>query len=65
MKKRLNNVDFNGKIDISLNDEISQIDFIIVDNGLGFGNFKHNIKDLLNPYFTTKQKRYRFRFGHC
>ena len=55
-EKRLNNVDFNGKIDISLNDEISQIDFIIVDNGLGFGNFKHNIKDLLNPYFTTKQK---------
>jgi two-component system, NtrC family, nitrogen regulation sensor histidine kinase NtrY len=55
-EKRLNNVDFKGKIDISLNDEISQIDFIIVDNGLGFGNFKHNIKDLLNPYFTTKQK---------
>ena len=29
---------------------------MIIDNGLGFGTFKNNIKDLLNPYFTTKEK---------
>ena len=32
------------------------INFIIIDNGLGFGIFKNNIKDILNPYFTTKKK---------
>ena len=29
---------------------------MITDNGLGFGTFKNNIKDILNPYFTTKKK---------
>ena len=33
-----------------------EIDFIIIDNGLGFGDFSDNIKDILNPYFTTKKK---------
>ena len=55
-EKRLNNNDFKGKIEISLNDNISNINFIIVDNGLGFGVFKDKIKDILNPYFTTKKK---------
>ena len=32
------------------------INFIIIDNGLGFGIFENNIKDILNPYFTTKKK---------
>ena len=27
----------------------------IVDNGIGFGIFAANIKDILNPYFTTKK----------
>jgi two-component system nitrogen regulation sensor histidine kinase NtrY len=26
-----------------------------VDNGIGFGKFSENIKDILNPYFTTKK----------
>ena len=29
---------------------------MIRDNGLGFGIFADNIKDILNPYFTTKKK---------
>ena len=33
----------------------SYIDFVIRDNGLGFGIFTENIKDILNPYFTTKK----------
>jgi two-component system nitrogen regulation sensor histidine kinase NtrY len=28
---------------------------VIRDNGLGFGIFTENIKDILNPYFTTKK----------
>ena len=55
-EKRLKNLNFKGKIDISLNYNLSYIDFMIIDNGLGFGTFKNNIKDLLNPYFTTKEK---------
>jgi len=55
-EKKSNNVDFKGKIDIILNDNLSSIDFIIIDNGLGFGAFKKNTKDLLNPYVTTKEK---------
>ena len=29
---------------------------MIKDNGVGFGIFKDNIKNILNPYFTTKEK---------
>ena len=54
--KELNKVNFKGKIDIVLNDNGFNIDFIIIDNGLGFGDFSDNIKDILNPYFTTKKK---------
>ena len=25
------------------------------DNGIGFGDLNKNIKDILNPYFTTKK----------
>ena len=28
---------------------------VIVDNGIGFSKFSENIKDILNPYFTTKK----------
>ena len=28
---------------------------IINDNGIGFGVSENNIKDILNPYFTTKK----------
>ena len=54
--KRLNNVNLKGKIAISLIDSISEINFTIVDNGLGFGIFADNIKNILNPYVTTKEK---------
>ena len=54
--KKLNNVNFKGKIDIKLNNNASNINFIIIDNGLGFSLFKDNVKDILNPYFTTKEK---------
>jgi two-component system nitrogen regulation sensor histidine kinase NtrY len=33
----------------------NQIYIIIKDSGLGFENIKNNIKDILNPYFTTKK----------
>ena len=55
-EKRIKNIDFNGKIDIKLNNNTSNIDFIIIDNGLGFEIFKKNIKNILDPYFTTKKK---------
>ena len=55
-EKALNNIDFKGEIEISLKDNVTDIDFIIIDNGLGFGIFKENIKNILNPYFTTKKK---------
>jgi len=35
---------------------MENIKFIITDNGLGFGKFADNIKDILNPYFTTKKE---------
>ena len=54
--KNLNNAIFKGNIDIFLEDKSSDIIFVIVDNGLGFGIFSNNIKDILNPYFTTKEK---------
>jgi two-component system nitrogen regulation sensor histidine kinase NtrY len=55
-EKKENYNDLKGKIDIILNDNTYDIDFEIIDNGLGFGSFTGNIKDILNPYFTTKKK---------
>ena len=54
--KKINNLNFKGTIDIFLNDNGSSLDFIIIDNGLGFEIFADNIKNILNPYFTTKEK---------
>ena len=54
--KKIDNVDLIGKIDISLNDSAEKINFIIIDNGLGFEILAENIKNILNPYFTTKIK---------
>ena len=54
--KKINNVDLNGKIEISINENADKINFIIIDNGLGFGIFADNIRNILNPYFTTKKK---------
>ena len=54
--KKIDNVDLIGKIDISINQNEEMINFIIIDNGLGFEKFTDNIKNILNPYFTTKKK---------
>jgi len=55
-EKRLINEGFKGNIKITLNVIESDINFIITDNGIGFGVFKDNIKNVLNPYITTKKK---------
>jgi two-component system, NtrC family, nitrogen regulation sensor histidine kinase NtrY len=47
---------FNKNITIELNDLDSYINLIITDNGIGFKNFNKDIKEILNPYFTTKQQ---------
>ena len=47
---------FKGEINIKLNDTVKLIEVVIIDNGMGFGIFKDNIKNILNPYFTTKTK---------
>ena len=54
--KKKDNADLIGKIEISINENVEKINFIIIDNGLGFGKFTDNIKNILNPYFTTKKK---------
>jgi two-component system nitrogen regulation sensor histidine kinase NtrY len=54
--KKIDNDNLTGKIDISINENDEKINFIIIDNGLGFGIFEDNIKNILNPYFTTKKK---------
>ncbi len=43
------------KITIEVNEENNHIIINIMDNGIGFGIFAANIKDILNPYFTTKK----------
>ena len=48
--------DFNKNITIELNDFDSHISFVINDSGEGFKNLNNNIKEILNPYFTTKKE---------
>jgi len=47
--------DFIKNITIELNDYDDHISFVINDNGEGFKNLNNNIKEILNPYFTTKK----------
>jgi two-component system nitrogen regulation sensor histidine kinase NtrY len=54
--KKSNSVNSVGKINIILDDSRNDVTFIITDNGIGFGIFADNIKDILNPYFTTKKQ---------
>ena len=54
--KKIDNLDLIGKINIFINDNAKIINFVIIDNGLGFGAFADNVKNILNPYFTTKKK---------
>jgi len=54
-QKSENISNFNKKITIELDHNNSQISITIKDNGIGFENFKENIKDVLNPYITSKK----------
>ena len=40
---------------IELSEDDSHIKVTLEDNGVGFSELKNNIKDILNPYFTTKK----------
>ena len=55
-EKKLDNPNFKGKIDIAIVDNHDYIEFTVIDNGVGFDNLKNNIKNILDPYFTTKEK---------
>ena len=46
----------NKKITIELEENNDHINFVIQDTGVGFNNLQSNIKDILNPYFTTKKE---------
>ena len=50
-----NDSNLEKKITIEVNEENNHITINIIDNGIGFGIFAANIKDILNPYFTTKK----------
>ncbi len=47
--------DFPKKISIELVDFNDHISISIDDTGIGFDGINSNIKDILNPYFTTKK----------
>ena len=49
------NPDFEKKIVIEILQNNDHIKFILIDNGLGFSEIDGKIKDILNPYFTTKK----------
>ncbi len=49
------NTDFEKKISIEILRNNDHIKFILIDNGIGFSEIKGKIKDILNPYFTTKK----------
>ena len=54
-QKAQNNSNFSKKIAIELIQDDGHIKVTIEDNGVGFSKLKENIKDILNPYFTTKK----------
>ena len=54
-QKAQNNNNFSKKITIELTQDDNHIKSTIEDNGVGFNELKDNIKNILNPYFTTKK----------
>ena len=54
-QKAEKDTNYNKKITIEVKDYDDHINLIITDTGVGFKNLKTNIKDILNPYFTTKK----------
>jgi two-component system, NtrC family, nitrogen regulation sensor histidine kinase NtrY len=55
-EKLQDNPHFSGIIDIEISNKSDYIEFIIIDNGKGFEVSSDNLKNILNPYFTTKKK---------
>ena len=55
-EKKQIDANFKGKINIEIIDNDDYIKCIIIDNGNGFDESKSNIKNIFNPYFTTKEK---------
>ena len=53
-ERYIKNPDFVKKIDIEITNKNDYIEFIITDNGTGFS--EKNLKNILKPYFTTKEK---------
>ncbi len=49
------NPNFKKKITIEISTNNDHINFLLIDNGIGFDKIKENIKKILNPYFTTKK----------
>ena len=49
------NVVFNKEILIEITNNNDHIKVVLIDNGIGFTKITKNIKDILNPYFTTKK----------
>ncbi len=60
-QKAENHSNFDKIITIEIYEKNNQIYIIIIDNGLGFGIFKNNVNEILDPYVTTKKKWYRIR----
>jgi two-component system, NtrC family, nitrogen regulation sensor histidine kinase NtrY len=54
-QKSEKNPNFTKKVTIEIFENNEHISIDIIDNGIGFEVFKNNIKDILNPYFTTKK----------
>ncbi len=54
-QKAQNTSVYDKKITIEIKETANHIHIIIIDSGVGFDIFKKNIKDILNPYFTTKK----------
>ncbi len=54
-QKSENNANFSKKITIEINEFDDNININIIDNGIGFEKFANNIKDIVNPYYTTKK----------
>jgi len=55
-EKAVKIINYRGIINIQLYDNNDEIYLVINDNGIGFAIFEDNIRNILNPYFTTKKK---------
>ena len=54
-QKAENYSNFDKIITIEIYEKNNQIYIIIIDNGTGFGIYKNNVNEILNPYVTTKK----------